>query len=167
MYRLLSSYGLNRLTCDTCASRSVCEYCRQDSDCVKHAGDHSKRCRAFQSENPFTQELEAAVGTNSRGESVVAAFCIEKDLFDPFTVSDVAATVVAFASTALGSGCGIGGGGLLVPGFIFVIGLSPKHAIPLSKATIFGNAVAIYLFNYHRKHPSTLWYHTGRLQLAY
>lgn len=134
---------------------SKCEYCRSDSDCAKHAGDHSKRCHPFQSENPFTQTLETTIGRNSRGESVAAAFCIEKDLFAPFTRTDVLGTLVAFAATALGSGCGVGGGGLLVPGFIFFMGLSPKHAIPLSKATIFGNAVAIFVFNYYRKHPST------------
>lgn len=84
------------------------------------------------------------------------AYCIEKDLFSPFTITDVIATVVAFLSTAIGSGVGVGGGGLLVPMYIFVVGLSPKHAIPLSKATIFGNAVAIYVYNFRRKHPSTL-----------
>lgn len=122
---------------------------------MHHANDHSKRCHRVQTLNPLTKELVTTFGKSSVGESVEAAYCIEKDLFDPFTLNDVLATIVAFASTALGSGCGVGGGGLLVPGFIFVIGLSPKHAIPLSKATIFGNAIAIYIFNYRRKHPST------------
>ena len=48
---------------------------------------------------------------------------------------------------------GVGGGGCLVPMFIFLVGLSPQHAIPLSKASIFGNSVASYVCNYHRKHP--------------
>ncbi|EGZ30135.1 hypothetical protein PHYSODRAFT_353731 [Phytophthora sojae] len=38
--------------------------------------------------------------------------------------------------------------------YVFFYGLSPKHAIPLSKATIFGNAVSAYLFNFNRKHPT-------------
>jgi uncharacterized membrane protein YfcA len=84
--------------------------------------------------------------------------CFEKDLFDPFTANDVLATVITLVATALGSGCGVGGGGLLVPAFILVIGLSPKHAIPLSKAAIFGNAVATYFFNVFRKHPRTFLY---------
>uniref|UniRef100_K3XAB2 Uncharacterized protein n=1 Tax=Globisporangium ultimum (strain ATCC 200006 / CBS 805.95 / DAOM BR144) TaxID=431595 RepID=K3XAB2_GLOUD len=137
-----------------CAVASVCEYCQQDSDCVHQANDHSKRCHRVQSFNPLTNELVTTLGKNSAGQSVEAAYCIEKDLFDPFTFNDVIATVIAFVATALGSGCGVGGGGLLVPGFIFVIGLSPKHAIPLSKATIFGNAMAIYFFNFYRKHPT-------------
>eukprot|EP00644_Phytophthora_capsici_P005408 jgi/Phyca11/538507/estExt2_Genewise1Plus.C_PHYCAscaffold_11295 len=32
-------------------------------------------------------------------------------------------------------------------------GLNPKHAIPLSKVTIFGSAVAMYVVNLRRKHP--------------
>ncbi|KAF1330829.1 Membrane protein, partial [Globisporangium splendens] len=115
---------------------------------------HRRRCHRVQSLNPLTNEVVTTLGKNSAGRSVEAAYCIEKDLFDPFTFNDVLATIIAFVSTALGSGCGIGGGGLLVPGFITVIGLSPKHAIPLSKATIFGNAIAIYLFNFYRKHPT-------------
>ncbi|GLE11310.1 hypothetical protein PINS_up023676 [Pythium insidiosum] len=120
----------------------VCDYCQQDTDCSA-PGDVLRRCRAT-----------GTSGTSANGSHVPATFCVEKDLFDPFTWSDVVASALAFLSTALGSGCGVGGGGLLVPAFILVIGLSPKHAIPLSKATIFGNAVAIYWFNFRRKHPS-------------
>ncbi|GLD94042.1 hypothetical protein PINS_up002653 [Pythium insidiosum] len=120
----------------------VCDYCQQDTDCSA-PGDVLRRCRAT-----------GTSGSSANGSHVPATFCVEKDLFDPFTWSDVVASALAFLSTALGSGCGVGGGGLLVPAFILVIGLSPKHAIPLSKATIFGNAVAIYWFNFRRKHPS-------------
>ncbi|KAF4319565.1 hypothetical protein BBO99_00004644 [Phytophthora kernoviae] len=103
--------------------------------------------------NESTGELQTLLGLNSAGETVPVAYCIEKNLFDPFTWHDVVATIIAFMSTALGSGCGVGGGGLLVPMYIFFYGLSPKHAIPLSKATIFGNALASYFFNLNRKHP--------------
>lgn len=103
--------------------------------------------------NDETGELQTLLGLNSNGEKVAVAYCIEKNLFDPFTWKDVVATIIAFVSTSLGSGCGVGGGGLLVPMYIFFYGLSPKHAIPLSKATIFGNAVASYFFNFNRKHP--------------
>ena len=81
--------------------------------------------------------------------------CIEKNLFSPFTGADAFASFMAFLSTALGSGCGVGGGGLLVPLYILVVGLGPKHAIPLSKATIFGAAMATFVVNYQRKHPGT------------
>ncbi len=124
---------------------SACNYCREDADCSNSG--KLRRCH----------RVEGAVTTSDAvGESIEVAYCVEKDLFAPFTSRDVLATVLAFLSTALGSGCGVGGGGLLVPAFILVTGLSPKHAIPLSKATIFGNAVAIFLFNVNRKHPRKL-----------
>ncbi|KAG1693442.1 hypothetical protein DVH05_023525 [Phytophthora capsici] len=128
-----------------------CEYCRPDADDC--SADGSKRCQAVETRNETTGELQTQVALNSVGETVAVAYCIEKNLFDPFTWKDVVATIIAFVSTALGSGCGVGGGGLLVPMYIFFYGLSPKHAIPLSKATIFGNAVSAYLFNFNRKHP--------------
>ncbi|KAG7389582.1 hypothetical protein PHYBOEH_007400 [Phytophthora boehmeriae] len=128
-----------------------CDYCRAGAnDC---SADVSKRCQVMQTVDEATGELQTLLGLNSNGESVPVAYCIEKNLFDPFTWQDVVATIIAFVSTALGSGCGVGGGGLLVPMYIFFYGLSPKHAIPLSKATIFGNALASYFFNLNRKHP--------------
>ncbi|TMW56182.1 hypothetical protein Poli38472_008830 [Pythium oligandrum] len=130
----------------------VCDHCRLDADCSSQ-GDVIRRCRLVEVLDASTNTMITPFSRNARGEEVKASYCIEKDLFDPFTWDDVLASVLAFMSTALGSGCGVGGGGLLVPAFILVIGLSPKHAIPLSKATIFGNAIAIYLFNLRRKHP--------------
>jgi hypothetical protein len=138
----------------------ACDYCRPSlSDCGDFPGDVSKRCEVLTLQDPVTGEVQPQFAPNARGEVVEIGYCIEKDLFAPFSWTDVLGTLIAFFSTALGSGCGIGGGGLLVPLYIFVMGLSPKHAIPLSKATIFGNAVAIYIFNFNRKHPSE---HCGR-----
>ncbi|KAE9003809.1 hypothetical protein PR003_g17085 [Phytophthora rubi] len=129
-----------------------CEYCRPHGDDC--SVDGSKRCQVVEVEDEATGQKQTQFARNSLGETVPVAFCTEKNLFDPFTWKDVVATVIAFVSTALGSGCGVGGGGLLVPMYVFFYGLSPKHAIPLSKATIFGNAVAAYFFNFNRKHPT-------------
>ncbi|RQM18976.1 hypothetical protein B5M09_001861 [Aphanomyces astaci] len=82
------------------------------------------------------------------------AACLNKNVFSPFTGADVLAAFLAAFSTALGAACGLGGGGLLVPLYIVVVGLTPKFAIPLSKATILGGALATYWSNYHSKHPS-------------
>ena len=131
---------------------SKCEYCRPEAnDC---STDGIKRCHVLETLDEATGEMKTQLALNAVGETVEVAYCIDKDLFDPFTWTDVVATIIAFVSTALGSGCGVGGGGLLVPFYIFFYGLSPKHAIPLSKATIFGNAVSAYIFNFNRKHPS-------------
>lgn len=134
----------------------LCDYCRPGRfDCGDYPGDMSKRCQMVFVEDELTGAPSPLYSLSASNDEVQAAYCIEKDLFTHFGWRDMVGTLVAFLSTAIGSGCGIGGGGLMVPLYIFVMGLSPKHAIPLSKATIFGNAVAIYLFNFNRKHPST------------
>ncbi|CAH0522702.1 unnamed protein product [Peronospora belbahrii] len=127
-----------------------CEYCRPHADDCSVSG--SKRCQVVETLDAETGNMHPQFARNAVGKIVTVAYCTEKDLFDPFTWKDMVATFIAFLSTALGSGCGVGGGGLLVPMYV-LYGLSPKHAIPLSKATIFGNAVSAYLFNFNRKHP--------------
>lgn len=48
---------------------------------------------------------------------------------------------------------GIGGGGILVPLYILVLGFDPKHAIPLSNITIFGGAITNTVLNLSKRHP--------------
>ncbi|KAE9003808.1 hypothetical protein PR003_g17084 [Phytophthora rubi] len=130
-----------------------CEYCRPAAnDCNDKGGDVANRCQIIEVLNEATGDTETQFGLTSAGEPVAAAYCVEKNLFAPFTYNDLATTMIAFTCTALGAGGGIGGGGLLVPMYIFA-GLNPKHAIPLSKVTIFGSAVAMYVVNFRRKHP--------------
>ncbi|KAG4054930.1 hypothetical protein PC123_g9967 [Phytophthora cactorum] len=130
-----------------------CEYCRPAAhDCNDHPGDVGYICQIVEVFNESTGEMEAQQGLTSAGDAVEAAYCVENNLFSPFTYNDLLTTLIAFSCTALGAGGGIGGGGLLVPMYIFA-GLNPKHAIPLSKVTIFGSAVAMYSVNFRRKHP--------------
>ncbi|KAL4171130.1 hypothetical protein KRP22_009228 [Phytophthora ramorum] len=132
---------------------SKCEYCRPTAnDCNDHPGDVAYRCQVVEVVNEATGETEPQYGLTAAGETVEAAYCVEKNLFAPFMYNDLLTTLIAFSCTALGAGGGIGGGGLLVPMYIFA-GLNPKHAIPLSKVTIFGSAVAMYVVNLRRKHP--------------
>jgi hypothetical protein len=56
----------------------------------------------------------------------------------PLTQSTVWGFVLATLGLVVAAGGGIGGGGLLVPIYIIVMGFSPKHAIPLSNITVFG-----------------------------
>ncbi|ETP03064.1 hypothetical protein F441_19950 [Phytophthora nicotianae CJ01A1] len=109
-------------------------------------------CQVIEVLNEATGEKEAQQGLTSTGDTVDAAYCVEKNLFTPFTYNDLLTTLIAFSCTALGAGGGVGGGGLLVPMYILG-GLNPKHAIPLSKVTIFGSAVAMYVVNCRGKHP--------------
>jgi len=51
------------------------------------------------------------------------------------------------------AGGGIGGGGVLVPTYIFVLGFQPEIAIPLSNATILGASLANCILNVNKRHP--------------
>ena len=53
----------------------------------------------------------------------------------------------------IAAGGGIGGGGVLVPIYILVMGFSPKKAIPLSNITVFGGALANTVLNVRKRHP--------------
>ena len=75
-----------------------------------------------------------------------------KDLF-PVDKSDVLGFICATLGLMVAAGGGIGGGGILVPILILVMGFSPKHAIPLSNVTVFGGAVANTLLNINKRHP--------------
>ncbi|KAF4044213.1 hypothetical protein GN244_ATG03493 [Phytophthora infestans] len=130
-----------------------CEYCRPAAhECGDYIGDVAYTCHVVEVLDESTGETETQQGLTSTGDVAQAAYCVEKNLFAPFTYNDLLTTLIAFSCTALGAGGGIGGGGLLVPMYIFG-GLNPKHAIPLSKVTIFGSAVAMYAVNFRRKHP--------------
>ncbi|ETW01851.1 hypothetical protein H310_06421 [Aphanomyces invadans] len=94
----------------------------------------------------------ASAGSANRPHVCIEQACHPRPLF-PFKSLDVAGTLSAFACIVISSGGGLGGGGLLVPLYIIVLGFSSHDAIPLSKATIFGSAVASCLLNVRKKHP--------------
>jgi hypothetical protein len=72
----------------------------------------------------------------------------------PLQPSDIWGFTLAALGLILAAGGGIGGGGMLVPIYILVLGFLPKHAIPLSNVTVFGGAIANTWFNVGRRHPS-------------
>ncbi|RLN54740.1 hypothetical protein BBJ29_008851 [Phytophthora kernoviae] len=78
--------------------------------------------------------------------------CIDDALF-PLSREEIAGSTGAFIASILASGSGLGGGGLLVPLYIMLMGMSSHEAVPLSKATIFGGAIASFLLNIHKRHP--------------
>ena len=73
--------------------------------------------------------------------------------FFPLTTSDYTGFVCAVCGLMVAAGGGIGGGGILVPIYILVMGFSPKNAIPLSNVTVFGGAVANTYLNSKKRHP--------------
>lgn len=66
---------------------------------------------------------------------------------------DIAGVALACIGLMIAAAGGIGGGGILVPLYILVLGFDPKHAIPLSNITIFGGAITNTLLNLSKRHP--------------
>jgi len=71
----------------------------------------------------------------------------------PLTSSDYTGYFCATIGLIIAAGGGIGGGGILVPIYILVMGFSPKHAIPLSNITVFGGSLANTFLNTKKRHP--------------
>ncbi|CAB1098647.1 unnamed protein product [Ectocarpus sp. CCAP 1310/34] len=67
---------------------------------------------------------------------------------------DVTAVGLACIGLMIAAAGGIGGGGILVPLYILVLGFDPKHAIPLSNITIFGGAITNTVLNISKRHPA-------------
>ena len=63
-------------------------------------------------------------------------------------------SLLCWVVTSLAVAAGIGGGGLLVPLYAFVLGLGPQNAVPVSKATIFGVALGNVFFIARERHPN-------------
>jgi len=77
---------------------------------------------------------------------------VHPDLF-PLTSNDFTGFLCAVCGLMVAAGGGIGGGGILVPIYILVMGFSPKNAIPLANVTVFGGAVANTYLNSRKRHP--------------
>jgi uncharacterized membrane protein YfcA len=71
----------------------------------------------------------------------------------PLSTNDHIGFSCAIVGLLIAAGGGIGGGGILVPIYILVMGFSPKHAIPLSNVTVLGGAVANTVLNVRKRHP--------------
>ncbi|GAB4818572.1 hypothetical protein N2152v2_005618 [Parachlorella kessleri] len=71
----------------------------------------------------------------------------------PLEGGDVAGLVATSAATALAAGGGMGGGSLLVPIYILVLGFPMGGAVALSNVTIFGGALVNAAFNFGARHP--------------
>mmetsp|Transcript_17380 Transcript_17380/g.25968 ORF Transcript_17380/g.25968 Transcript_17380/m.25968 type:complete len:520 (+) Transcript_17380:250-1809(+) len=71
----------------------------------------------------------------------------------PLKAKDYRGFFFAIIGLMIAAGGGIGGGGILVPIYILVMGFSPKHAIPLSNITVFGGAMANTYLNAKKRHP--------------
>jgi len=71
----------------------------------------------------------------------------------PLSGRDVSGFMLSSMGIVLGSSGGIGGGGIVIPIYIIVLGLSPRHAIPLGSVTVLGGSLAGLFLNLRRRHP--------------
>eukprot|EP01063_Lacrimia_lanifica_P042100 TRINITY_DN9_c0_g2_i1.p2 TRINITY_DN9_c0_g2~~TRINITY_DN9_c0_g2_i1.p2 ORF type:complete len:857 (+),score=378.31 TRINITY_DN9_c0_g2_i1:231-2573(+) len=75
-------------------------------------------------------------------------------LFSENLMLDIIVSLLAMLATISAAGAGIGGGGLLVPIYLLVLGWGVSGAVPLSNATIFGNAITNIFINFPLRHPT-------------
>eukprot|EP00934_Nitzschia_sp_Nitz4_P003465 Nitzschia sp. Nitz4//scaffold58_size112336//4794//6639//NITZ4_004012-RA/size112336-augustus-gene-0.0-mRNA-1//1//CDS//3329554926//3455//frame0 len=71
----------------------------------------------------------------------------------PVSGRDVVGFMLSSLGGTLGSSGGIGGGGIVVPIYILVLGLPPRVAIPLGSVTVLGGSLAGLMLNLKRRHP--------------
>ena len=115
----------------------VCSACESNSQCQER--NPSRQCFS---------DLDWAIEGEISGN-----ICKHKPLFFPLTWSDVAIGVVTFLTIALAAPTGTGGGGILVPMYMIIGEFAAHSAVPLSKATILGGAIANNVINLQRRHP--------------
>ena len=72
----------------------------------------------------------------------------------PLNRRDIVGFCLLSLGVALAAGAGVGAGEILVPLYTLVLGFDAKHAIPLSKITAFGGAIANVILLWNRKHPT-------------
>lgn len=75
-----------------------------------------------------------------------------KPLF-PFDSSDWWGTITVTLGLLVAAAGGIGGGGILVPLYILVMGFRPKYAVALSNFTIVGSSITNIIMNLPKRHP--------------
>jgi len=71
----------------------------------------------------------------------------------PLTPRLVIGYLIASCALTLGASGGIGGGGIVVPVYILVMGMPLKVAVPCGAITVLGGAMGSTLLNWHRRHP--------------
>ena len=114
----------------------LCGCCELDTDC----GD----------EGFHTCEVLSHLKKMSGAECIKE--CTHKDLV-PVLPRDYAAMAVVAVCVMIAASAGIGGGGLIVPTFIFILAMPADLASPLSSVTITGGALANYLAFNKKPHP--------------
>jgi len=78
--------------------------------------------------------------------------CKHKDLF-PLKTIEIIGTVLILVLSALANSAGIGGGPLMVPILILLLGFNTHLAIPLAQTIIFGGSLIAIILKLKMRHP--------------
>jgi hypothetical protein len=101
----------------------------------------------------LSKEKDVCIGTGSSDPLAGRNMCEHKPLF-PFDSNELASTLLTLIVGSLAAAGGIGGGGAVVPILILVDSFQAKHAVPISKAFLFGASLANAVVLWKRKHPT-------------
>ena len=119
-------------------------------DRIRSLQYHHRHHRNLIEEDDYPAAMSVSTPTTHHHKQVFQEE--HKPLF-PLDYSDYYGVFFTIIGLMIAAGGGIGGGGILVPIYILVMGFSPKHAIPLSNVTVFGGAIANVILNMKKRHP--------------
>jgi hypothetical protein len=108
----------------------------------------------------FAQSSSSAESTTTTTSSLPSSLISSsyepeehKALF-PLTNSDYWGMISISLGLMIAASGGIGGGGIVVPLLILVLGFQPKHAVALSNFTILGSSLTNMVLNVMKTHPT-------------
>ena len=118
------------------------------------AGEHVRRLMVTDDpEDDWPSSPRAGDGAAAGGAGATEDAQTGHKFLFPLGLRDVAGFVFACGGLMIAAGGGIGGGGMLVPIYIIVLGFQPKYAIPLSNVTVLGGAITNVVFAWPKRHP--------------
>lgn len=80
------------------------------------------------------------------------SYCQHKPIF-PLNSRDTLGFLCVLFTSTLASAAGIGGGSLLYPIYIVILGFNTHETIPLSKFTVFSSSLVTFFMSMNIKHP--------------
>ena len=131
-----------------------CTVANQEVECYPLACNEG-RC-TFCKNTPqcqLSKKKDVCLGNGDRDPLAGQNMCTHKPLF-PFDRTELASTLLTLIVGSLAAAGGIGGGGAVVPILILIDSFQAKHAVPISKAFLFGASLANAVLLWKRKHPT-------------
>lgn len=129
-----------------------------ENDQKEEKGGSRDRGPHFGDDDFFVDSLQDDLVTNYDDKDYIDDFyAFARDpgppqLF-PLSPKYIIGFVTAFFALTLGATSGTGGGGVIVPVYIIVMGLPLKVAVPIGAVTVLGSSSANTIINSTRRHP--------------